>query len=227
MEEYGMRCAEHREFKDRLYEQFARIGKALSSPRRLEMVDLLAQGERNVEGLAGEMGLPVASVSQHLQSLKAARLVESSRRGSYAYYRLADESVFDVWRALRELGSLRLAEVERIAELYLEDRRSLEAVGSGELLRRLGQEGVGVLDVSPEEEYRAGHIPGARSVPVERVEAFLQGLEGNEEIVAYCRGPYCVFSDEAVRLLGGRGYRARRLSEGFPEWRAAGMPVEK
>lgn len=171
----------------------------------------------------------MASVSQHLQALKAARLVESSRRDPYAYYRLADEGVFEVWRAVRELGSLRLAEVERIAELYLEDRRSLEAVGSGELLRRLGQEGVGVgvLDVSPEEEYRASHIPGARSVPVERVEAFLQGLEGNEEIVAYCRGPYCVFSDEAVRLLGGRGYRARRLSEGFPEWRAAGMPVEK
>jgi rhodanese-related sulfurtransferase len=221
-----MNRAEHREFKDRLYEQFARVGKALSSPKRLEILDLLAQGERNVEEVSRETAVPVGSASQHLRVLRDARMVESRREGLFVYYRLADEGVFGVWRAVRELGARRLAEVDRVVETYLEDRDSLEAVDSSGLMERLVSGDVVVLDVRPEEEYRAGHVSGAVSVPVEALEAALQTLPKDKEIVAYCRGPYCVFSDEAVKLLETRGYRASRLTEGFPEWRAAGLPVE-
>lgn len=221
-----MNNAEHREFKDRLYEQFARIGKALANPRRLELLDLLAQGERTVEDLAREAAMSVANTSRHLQELRAARLVEVRREGLYGYYRLADGGVFGVWRAIRGLGEARLAEIDRLVGTYLTDRESLEAVDAQELLAKMREGGVVVLDVRPEKEYRAGHIPGARSVPVNALEAALETLPKDKEIVAYCRGPYCVFSDEAVRLLEKSGYRASRLVEGFPEWRAAGMPVE-
>jgi rhodanese-related sulfurtransferase len=221
-----MDAATHREFKDHLFEQFARIGKALSSPRRLEIVDLLAQGERTVEEIARETTMSVASASQHLQALKAARMVEARRDGLYVHYRLADEDVFRTWQTVRALAEARLSEVDRVVEAYLEDRDALEAVDATELMERLSDEGVIVLDVRPEEEYRAGHIPGALSVPVDGLEAALQALPKDREIVAYCRGPYCVFSDEAVALLRSRGYRARRLRQGLPDWRAAGMPVE-
>jgi len=216
----------HRIFKDQLFEQFARIGKALANPHRLELLDLLAQAERTVEDLSREAGMSVANTSRHLQELKAARLVEVRREGLYGYYRLADERVFEVWRAIRELGEERLAEVDRLVGTYLTDRGSLEAVSVEELLVRMREEGVLVLDVRPEEEYRAGHIPGARSVPLERLEAYLEELPRDREVIAYCRGPYCVFSDEAVALLRSRDYRARRLAEGLPDWRAAGLPVE-
>jgi rhodanese-related sulfurtransferase len=221
-----MDAATHREFKDHLFEQFARIGKALSSPRRLEIVDLLAQGERTVEEIARETTMSVASASQHLQALKAARMVEARRDGLYVHYRLADEDVFRTWQTVRALAEARLAEVDRVVEAYLVDRDDLEAVDATELMERLSDEGVIVLDVRPEEEYRAGHIPGALSMPVDGLEAALQALPKDREIVAYCRGPYCVFSDEAVVLLRARGYRARRLRQGLPDWRAAGMPVE-
>ncbi len=216
----------HRLFKDQLFEQFARIGKALANPHRLELVDLLAQGERSVEDLARESGMSVANTSRHLQELRAARLVEVRREGLYGYYRLADERVFGVWRAMRELGEARLAEIDRLVETYLTNRVALEAVCSEELLAKMRESGVVVLDVRPEEEYRAGHIPGAHSVPLERLEAYLEEIPEDQEVVAYCRGPYCVFSDEAVKHLEARGYRATRLAEGFPEWRAAGLPVE-
>jgi rhodanese-related sulfurtransferase/DNA-binding transcriptional ArsR family regulator len=216
----------HREFKDRLFEQFARIGKVLASPKRLEILDLLAQGERTVEEIARETAMPVANASQHLQVLKGARMVESKRDGLYAYYRLVGEEVFEVWRAVRGLGESRLAEIDWVVETYLKDRDTLEAVGAIDLMELLSDGSVVVLDVRPEEEYRAGHIPGALSVPVDALEAALQTLPKDREIVAYCRGRYCVFSDEAVRLLEARGFRARRLMEGFPEWRAAGLPVE-
>ena len=216
----------HREFKDRLFEQFARVGKALASPKRLEILDLLAQGERTVEEIARETAMPVASVSQHLQTLKGVRMVESRREGPYARYRLADEGVFRTWQAVRTLGEARLAEIDRVVATYLEDRDELEAMGAKALMERLSDESVVVLDVRPEEEYRAGHIPGALSVPVDTLEAALQTLPKDKEIVAYCRGPYCVFSDEAVHALSARGYQASRLTEGFPEWRAAGYPVE-
>jgi rhodanese-related sulfurtransferase len=221
-----MNTAAHREFKDRLFEQFARIGKALASPKRLEILDLLAQGERTVEEVARETAMPVANASQHLQVLKSARLVESRREGLYAYYRLAGEEVFEVWRAVRGLGESCLAEIDWVVETYLKDRDALEVVGAIALMERLSDGSVVVLDVRPEEEYRAGHIPDALSVPVDALEAALQTLPKDREIVAYCRGRYCVFSDEAVRLLEARGFRARRLMEGFPEWRAAGLPVE-
>ena len=216
----------HREFKDRLFGQFARIGKALSSPRRLEIVDLLAQGERTVEEIAKETSMSVASASQHLQTLKAARMVEARREGIYMHYRLADEDVFRTWQAVRAFAESRLSEVDGVVETYLVDRDALEAVESEDLLERLRGGSVVILDVRPGEEYRAGHIPGALSVPVEALEAALKTLPRDREVVAYCRGPYCVFSDEAVAFLRARGYRARRLLQGLPDWRAAGMPVE-
>ena len=221
-----MHNTEHREFKDLIFEQFARIGKALSHPKRLEILDLLAQAERTVERVARETAIPVANASQHLQVLKAARMVEVHREGLYAHYRLADEGVFRAWRAVRDLGEARLAEVDRVVETYLKDRGAMEAVDAVELMERLSDESVVVLDVRPEEEYRAGHVPGALSVPVSSLEVALQVLPKDKEIIAYCRGPYCVFSDEAVAFLKSRGYRASRLTEGFPEWRAAGLPVE-
>jgi rhodanese-related sulfurtransferase len=221
-----MKAVDHREFKDRLFGQFARIGKALSSPRRLEIVDLLAQGERTVEEIAGETAMSVASASQHLQVLKAARMVEARREGLYAHYRLADEDVFRTWQAVRALAESRLSEVDGVVDAYLDDRDALEAVDAAELMERLNDGSVIVLDVRPEEEYRAGHIPGALSVPVDALEAALQTVPRDWEIVAYCRGPYCVFSDKAVALLGSRGFRARRLRQGLPDWRAAGFPVE-
>jgi rhodanese-related sulfurtransferase/predicted transcriptional regulator len=213
-------------FKYHIFVLFARVGKALASPKRLEIVDLLAQGERTVEEIARETAMSVASASQHLQALKAARMVEARREGLYMHYRLADEDVFRTWQAVRALAESRLSEVDRVVEAYLENRDALEAVDATELMERLSDEGVVVLDVRPEEEYRAGHIPGAISVPVDALEAALQTLPRDREIVAYCRGPYCVFSDEAVALLRSRGYRARRLRQGLPDWRAAGMPVE-
>ena len=221
-----MDAAAHREFKDRLFGQFARVGKALASPKRLEIVDLLAQGERTVEEIARETAMSVASASQHLQVLKAARMVEARREGLYIHYRLADEDVFRTWQAVRALAELHLAELDEVVEAYLQDREELEAVDAAELMDRLSDGNVVVLDVRPEEEYRAGHIPGALSVPVDALEAALQTLPRNQEMVAYCRGPYCVFSDEAVAFLRSRGYRARRLRQGLPDWRAAGMPVE-
>ena len=221
-----MDAAAHREFKDRLFGQFARVGKALASPKRLEIVDLLAQGERTVEEIARETAMSVASASQHLQVLKAARMVEARREGLYIHYRLADEDVFRTWQAVRALAELHLAELDEVVEAYLQDREELEAVDAAELMERLSDGNVVVLDVRPEEEYRAGHIPGALSVPVDALEAALQTLPRDQEMVAYCRGPYCVFSDEAVAFLRSRGYRARRLRQGLPDWRAAGMPVE-
>jgi len=221
-----MNDAAHREFKDRLFEQFARIGKALASPKRLEILDLLVQGERTVEEIARETAMPMANASQHLQTLKGSRIVESRREGLYAYYRLADEKVFRAWRAVRDLGEARLAEVDQVVQTYLNDRDVLEAVDAVGLMERLAEGSVVVLDMRPKEEYRAGHVRGALSVPVDSLEAALQVLPKDKEIIAYCRGPYCVFSDEAVRVLRAKGYRASRLTEGFPEWRAAGYPVE-
>jgi rhodanese-related sulfurtransferase/DNA-binding transcriptional ArsR family regulator len=192
----------------------------------VELVDLRVQGERTVAEIARETAMPVANASQHLQTLKGSRIVESRREGLYAYYRLADEKVFRAWRAVRDLGEARLAEVDQVVQTYLNDRDVLEAVDAVGLMERLAEGSVVVLDMRPKEEYRAGHVRGALSVPVDSLEAALQVLPKDKEIIAYCRGPYCVFSDEAVRVLRAKGYRASRLTEGFPEWRAAGYPVE-
>lgn len=215
----------HRAFKAQLYEQFARLAKALANPHRLELIDILAQGERTVEDLATETALSVANASQHLQVLRAARLVEARREGLYAYYRLADENVFRVWQALRALGEARLAEIDRVVQTFLGNRDQLQPVSAGELLARLQTGDVTLLDVRPADEYRAGHIAGARSIPVAELEPHLDELPRDQEIIAYCRGPYCVFADEAVALLRARGYQARRLTEGLPDWRVAGLPV--
>jgi len=215
-----------RAFKDQLFEQFARIGKALASGRRLELLEVLAQGERTVEELAAETAMSIANTSQHLQVLRVAQLVEVHRDGLYARYRLADERVFRLWQALRDLGERRLAEIERVVVTFLKDRGALKAITIEELRQRLKEKSVIVLDVRPTEEYRAGHIPGARSVPLAELRARLKELPRKGEIVAYCRGPYCVFADEAVSILRSRGLSAVRLDKGFPDWKARGLPVE-
>ena len=215
----------HRAFKDPLFDQFARIGKAVANPHRLEFLDLLAQGERRVEELAGEASLSVANASQHLQALRQAGLVATRRAGTSIYYRLADERVFRLWQAIREVGEARLAEIDRLTQTFLTDRAQLEAVDAGTLLRRLDEGDVVVLDVRPEQEFRAGHIPDARSIPIDELAERLHEVPRDREIVAYCRGPYCVFSDEAVALLRAHGYDARRLDVGLPDWRSAGLPV--
>ncbi|MDR3622813.1 MAG: metalloregulator ArsR/SmtB family transcription factor [Paludisphaera borealis] len=219
-----MKTPEKRAFKARLFGEFARIGKALSSPHRLQLIEVLSQGERTVEQLAEDVGAPVANVSQHLQVLKTAMLVSVRREGLYAHYSLADPGVFRVWQALRDLGQARLSEVDAVVSEYFGDRSKMDAVDAGELRRRLGD--VIVLDVRPRLEYEAGHIRGARSVPFDELADRLRELPPNVEIVAYCRGPYCVFADEAVAALRAKGYRALRLSEGYPDWRQRGFPSE-
>ena len=221
-----MQTEEKRAFKNQLYEQFARLGKALASPHRLELLDVLAQCERTVEALAQETGMSVANASQHLQVLRAAQLVEVRREGVSMYYRMADESVFRMWQAVRTVGEAQLAEIDRVVQTFLQDRTRLQPVGAQEVLHLLSDDQIILLDVRPAEEYAAGHLPQARSIPVTELEARLAGLPVDREIVAYCRGPYCVFADEAVALLRTRGYSARRLEQGVPEWRALGLPVE-
>jgi len=216
----------HRRFKDGLYEQFSRIGKALSAPGRLELLDLLAQGPRTVEALAGQASQSVANASRHLQVLRAARLVEAEKRGQFVEYRLAGDEVGALWLAMRQLGERRLAEVGQVKAAYLEQRGAMEPVGGDELLRRVSEGKVTVLDVRPVEEYRAGHIPGAVSIPVADLRARLKELPKGRSIVAYCRGPYCVMAIEAVELLRKKGYRADHMALGVLDWRARGFPVE-
>ena len=215
----------HRQFKDRLYGQFARIGKALSSPHRLEILELLAQSERTVDSLATEIGLSLANTSQHLQALRQAALVDSRKDGLFVYYRLADAEVCELSMALRTVAERRLAELERIVREHFGDRADAEAVPMAELLKRARSKQVVILDTRPAREYVAGHIAGAISVPVDDLQRRLQQLTRSREYVAYCRGPYCVYADRAVELLRSHGRRARRLLDGFPEWRAAGLPV--
>lgn len=215
----------HREFKDRLYEQFARIGKALSSPHRLEILELLAQGERTVESLAGEMGLSLANASQHLQALKQASLVETRKAGLYVHYRLADPSVFELSRAIHVVAERRLADLHRLVREHFGPRADAEPIRMTELLKRARSRDVWILDTRPAAEYVAGHIAGALSVPFDELQRRLRQLPKDKEYVAYCRGPYCVYADHAVEILRAKGRQARRLLEGFPEWKAAGYPV--
>lgn len=216
----------HRRFKDALYEQFARVGKATSAPKRLELLDLLCQGPRTVEALAEQAALSLANASQHLQILRAARLVDAEKKGLYVEYRLADDEVCQFFLALRGLAETRLAEVDRVTREYFEARDSLEAVAGDELLRRVKSGEVTVLDVRPSEEYRAGHLPGALSIPVGELKARFKELPRGREIVAYCRGPYCVMAVEAVEQLRAKGFKAHRMEQGVLEWRARGWRVE-
>jgi rhodanese-related sulfurtransferase/DNA-binding MarR family transcriptional regulator len=217
-----------RETKTALFDEFARAAKALASGRRIELVDVLANGERTVEALAGEVGLSVANTSQHLQILRQAGLITGRRHGTSVHYRLAGPEVFELWQALRTLAASRLAEVERLAAAYLGGRDELEPVTRSELTRRL-QDGdhLVVLDVRPAAEHAAGHLPGAVSIPVGELRRRLAELPGNREIVAYCRGPYCAFAHEAVAVLREAGFSARRLEDGLPEWQAAGLAVAR
>ena len=215
----------HREFKDRLYGQFARLGKALSNPHRLEMLELLAQGEWTVDSLATELGVSVANASQHLQALREAALVESRKEGLFVHYRLADPEVFDLSRVIRVVAERRLADLERLVNEHFGNRADAEPVPMDELLRRVRSKQVVVLDTRPASEYIAGHIPGALSIPVDELQRRLRDLTRSREYVAYCRGPYCIYADTAVQILRANGRRARRLFEGFPEWRSAGFPV--
>jgi len=216
-----------RGYKTAIYEQLARIGKAVASPRRLELLDLLAQGPRTVEALAREAGLGMANASQHLRALRAAELVTAEKSGLFVTYRLASSEVGDFYLALRRLAESRLAEIERLTRDFLEARGVLEEVDRETLLDRARQGEVTVLDVRPSEEYGAGHIPGALSVPLAELEQRLAELPRDQEIVAYCRGPYCVLAVEAVRLLRERGFRAVRLEDGVADWRARGFDVTR
>jgi DNA-binding transcriptional ArsR family regulator len=219
--------AAHRAFKDRLYGQFARIGKALSSPHRLEILELLAQGERTVESLAVEVGLSVANASQHLQGLREAGLVESRKQGLYVHYRLADDAVLELSRSLRIVAERRLADLDRLVRDHFGDRSDPEPVGMDELIDRARSGRVVILDARPAGEYASGHIAGAISVPVDEMQMRLAKLPKGKEYVAYCRGPYCIYADRAVEVLRKSGRKARRLLDGYPEWKTAGLPVER
>jgi rhodanese-related sulfurtransferase len=214
-----------RAYKNAIYEQLARIGKAVASPRRLELLDLLAQGPRTVEALAREAGLGVANTSQHLRALRAAELVTAEKSGPFVTYRLASPEVADFFRALRQLAESRLAEIARLTRDFLEARGVLEAVDRETLVARVRRGEVTVVDVRPSEEFGAGHIPGALSVPLADLEQRLADLPRDREVVAYCRGPYCVLAVEAVRLLRAHGFRAVRLADGIADWRARGLDV--
>jgi rhodanese-related sulfurtransferase/DNA-binding HxlR family transcriptional regulator len=209
-----------------LFDAFASVAQALGSGRRAEIVDLLAQGERSVEEIANEISQSAANTSQHLHVLARAGLVRSRREGTRVFYRLASERVSDLWEAVRDVAVRHVAEVNQLADEYLGERDGVEHVSAAELEDRLARGDVVVLDVRPEAEYRAGHIPGARSVPLAELASLAPKLPRRRQIVAYCRGPYCVYADDAVRLLQARGLKARRLDVGVPGWRRAGLPVE-
>jgi rhodanese-related sulfurtransferase len=215
-----------REAKGALFDAFASVGAALGSGRRAEIVDLLAQGERSVDEIASEVGQSVATTSHHLRLLARSGLARSRRDGNRVFYRLASERVAELWAAVRDVATRHVAEVTVLSGEYLGERDSVELLSAAELEERIEQGKVVVLDVRPEAEYRAGHITGALSAPLDRLETIAPELPKRREIVAYCRGPYCVYADDAVRLLRARGLRARRLDVGFPEWRRAGLPVE-
>ena len=209
-----------------MFDALASVAQALGSGRRAEIVDLLAQGERSVDEIAGEIDQSVANTSQHLQVLARSGLVRSRREGTRIIYRLASDRVGELWAAVRYVAVRHVAEVSVLAEEYLGERDGVEQVSAEELQQRLVRDEVVVLDVRPEAEYRAGHIAGARSAPLPALAALMPKLPRRREIVAYCRGPYCVYADDAVRTLRARGLKARRLDVGFPEWRRAGLPVE-
>jgi rhodanese-related sulfurtransferase/DNA-binding MarR family transcriptional regulator len=215
----------NRAFKDAIYEQFARIGKSVSSPKRLELLDLLCQGPRTVEVLAKETGMTIANASQHLQVLRAARLVKTEKEGLFVIYRLAGQAVCEFFRTMRVLAESRLAEVEQIKRHFLEGREGMEPVDRRALLKRVREGAVTVLDVRPVEEYNAGHIPGALSIPLKELALHLSELPHDHDIVAYCRGPYCVLSIQAVEMLRAEGFEAVRLEEGIQDLRGMGFPI--
>lgn len=215
-----------REFKDKVYDELARITKALANPHRLEIIELLAQGDYAVEQISVQTGLSVANASQHLQVLKTAQLVEVARNGNFIHYRLAGTNVFRAWKALRELGVERIAAIDNLVKDFRQSKFKLESVTIDELVERIKSGKVTILDVRPETEYRKGHIANSVSIPFHELSGRLKELPKRSEIIAYCRGPFCVFADEAVAMLTKAGYKAKRLEEGFPDWAVLGLPVE-
>jgi rhodanese-related sulfurtransferase len=213
--------------KAALFDGLVAAARALSSGRRAEIVDVLAQGERSVEEIAGEVGQTLANASQHLQVLLRAGLVRTRRDGNRIYYALTNDRVGQLWGLMRDVSAEHVAEIDRLAGAYLGDRHGLQMISRAELQRRLSQGDVVVLDVRPTPEYQAGHISGALSVPINELQRRLQHLPDDTQVVAYCRGPYCVYADDAVRTLTRHGIRAARLEDGFPEWARAGLPVDR
>jgi rhodanese-related sulfurtransferase len=215
-----------REFKDKVYQELAKITKALSNPHRLEIIELLAQGECSVEQIATQTNLSIANTSQHLQLLRTSQIVEINRQGNFIYYRLANVNVFKAWKALRELGVERISSIEKIMKDFKQVKFSLESVTIQELITKLEKGRVTILDVRPESEYRKGHIANAVSIPIEQLAKRWNEIPKRNEIITYCRGPFCVFADEAVALLTKKGYKAIRLEEGYPDWQLEGLPIE-
>lgn len=217
----------NRHFKSSIYEQFARVGKAIANPARIELLDLLCQGPRTVEALAREAGIGLTNASQHLKALREARLIEAEKKGLFVTYRLADPQVAQFLRTFRSLAESRLAEIGDITRRFLDSRSGLEPVGREQLVLKVRSGTVTVLDVRPREEYLAGHLPGAVSIPLKELEQRLKDLPKRREVVAYCRGPYCVLAIEAVELLRAKGFRAFRLEDGVSEWQAHGYSIEQ
>lgn len=215
-----------REFKDKLYGQLADLTRSLANPHRLEIIELLAQGSFPVEQIAAETGMSVANASQHLQVLKAAHLVETQRQGNFIYYRLAGDDVFSAWKALRTLGVERNGNVEKVVRDYRNDPSGDAPVTIGEVMQKLKSGKVTLVDVRPEQEYNYGHIAKAKSLPIHELAKRLKELPRRSEIIVYCRGPFCVFADEAVAILTKAGYKAKRMEEGYPDWSMRGLPVE-
>ncbi len=213
--------------KQRLYQAIGRVAAALGSAGRLQILEFVAQGERSVDALAAMTGLSVANTSKHLQALRQAGLVNARKEGVRVYYVLAGDDVSLLLAALRGVAEHRTADVEKLLQIWLAHRDQLEPVPASEVLERARKGLVTVLDVRPEEEYAAGHLPGAINVPIEKLESYLSKLPKRKEVIAYCRGPYCLMSFEAVEKLRRRGFKAKRLQDGYPEWRAAGLPVER
>jgi rhodanese-related sulfurtransferase/DNA-binding transcriptional ArsR family regulator len=220
-----MNAVGDRAAKDALYDGFAEVAKALASGRRAEIVDVLAQGERSVDEVAAEIAQSMANTSHHLRAMARAGLLTTRRDGTRIFYALASDRVGELWSALRDVAGEHVAGLERLAAAYLGDRDGVDVIDRAELAARLKRREVVVLDVRPEVEFAAGHIAGARSVPITELRRHLRALPDDADVVAYCRGPYCVYADDAVRELNRKGFRARRLIDGFPEWKRAGLPV--
>ena len=215
-----------REFKDLIFQQFANIATAFSSPKRLEIIDILEQGEKDVETLSKRISATFANTSRHLQILKNARLVESRRDGVRMYYKLSDEKVFSCWKCLQSLAENRVVEIREVLRNFLDERNALNAISKEELWSRIQSNDIIILDVRSEEEFNNGHIPGAISIPLSELRERLNEIPHNREVIAYCHGPYCVLSPEAIKILKDEGYKALRLEESLLEWKSAGLPVE-
>ncbi|HRI79914.1 MAG TPA: metalloregulator ArsR/SmtB family transcription factor [Cyclobacteriaceae bacterium] len=215
-----------RDFKDKVYTELAKITKSMANPHRLEIIELLAQGEFSVEQIAEQTHLSIANASQHLQVLRVSQLVEIKRQGNFIFYRLSNTNVFKAWKALRELGVERIAAIDKVVKEFRKSKFDFETVTIDELIKKLESGKVTILDVRPDSEYKQGHIANSISIPIEKLSKRLKELPKRGEIIAYCRGPFCVYADEAVALLTKAGYKASRLEEGFPDWKLQELPIE-